>query len=213
LIDDHASFRQSLAFILEHDPDMTVVGQAGSVAEARSLVEGVEVAVVDLDLPDGNGIEIIPLLRAANPEGEVLLLTASVDQVELARSIESGAAGVIHKSAHVTTIVEAIRKLSRGEHLHSPQEVMQLLRAASRERELFHQGEEKLASLTPRENEVLKLLGEGLSDKEIAERLGVGHETVRTHMVNILGKLGVTSRLQALVFALRHGAVELSSHS
>ena len=84
-----------------------------------------------------------------------------------------------------------------------------MLRHANRQREQRREGEEALASLTPREREVLQLLGEGLSDKEIAERMGVGSETVRTHMVNLLGKLGVNSRLQALVFAVRYGAVRI----
>src|SRR5438128_10652145 len=99
LVDDHASFRQPLAFLLAREPDIAVVGQAGSLAEARRILEGVEVAVVDLGLPDGPGVELVHELRAANPLGAVLILTASLDRREHARAVEAGASGVLHKSA------------------------------------------------------------------------------------------------------------------
>jgi DNA-binding NarL/FixJ family response regulator len=210
LVDDHAAFRQPLAFMMDREADLTVAGQAGSLAEARDLLIDIDVAVVDLDLPDGNGVELISDLRAANPRGAVLILTASANRAQEAQAVEAGAAGVMHKSVGIREIIDAVRRLAEGEHLLSPREAIDLLRLATREREQNREGQAALESLTPREMEVLQALAEGLSDKEIAQRLHVSAETVRTHMVNILSKLHVDSRLQALVFAIRHGAVNIT---
>lgn len=208
LVEDHASFRQALAFMLERESDITVVGQAGSLAEARRLLAGVDVAILDLGLPDGNGMVLIEELRAANPRGRVLILTASADQGDLARVIELGAAGTLNKSVGAGEIVTAIRRLSAGETLFSPGEIVELLRLAGRQRERTREAQLALDRLTRREHEVLQALAAGLTDKEIARRLHISAETVRTHMVNLLAKLGVESRLQAVVFAARHGAVK-----
>ncbi len=210
LVDDHASFRQPLAFMLNREPDLTVVAQAGSLAEARGLLnEEIDVAVVDLVLPDGNGVTLVRDLRAANSHSQVLVLTASVDRRDLARAVEAGASGVMNKSASIEEIISAIRGLSGGEQLMSPRELVDLLRLAVQQREQDRDAELALGRLTPREREVLQALAEGLNDREIGQQLHVSTETVRTHMVNILGKLGVESRLQALVYALRHGAVTI----
>ncbi len=210
LVDDHASFRQPLAFMLNREPDFTVVAQAGSLAEARALLnEEIDVAVVDLVLPDGNGATLVRDLRTANSHSQVLVLTASVDRRDLARAVEAGASGVMNKSASIEEIISAIRGLSNGEQLMSPRELVDLLRLAVQQREQDRDAELALGRLTPREREVLQALAEGLNDREIGQQLHVSTETVRTHMVNILGKLGVESRLQALVYALRHGAVTI----
>lgn len=207
LVDDHAAFREPLAFMLDRDPDLDIVAQAGSLTEARSLLHNIDLAVVDLDLPDGTGVDLVKELRAINPYGMVLVLSASVNQKDLAEAVEAGAAGILHKSSRIDDIIAAIRRLIAGEPLLSPTQVIEMLRLATRERERNREAEQALAQLTPRERDVLQALAEGLSDKEIAQQLFISTETVRTHMVNILGKLGVESRLQALVFALRHGAV------
>jgi DNA-binding NarL/FixJ family response regulator len=209
LVEDHASFRQPLAFMLEREPDITGVEQAGSLAEARGRLGGVDVAVVDLSLPDGNGVDLVRELRAANAHGVVLMLTASDNRAQFARAVEAGAAGVMHKSAGIDEIIGAVRRLRDGEVLLSPQQTIELLRLAGQNREHAREARAALARLTRRESEVLQALADGLNDKDIAQRLHVTTETVRTHMVNILGKLGVASRLQALVFALRHGAVTI----
>jgi DNA-binding NarL/FixJ family response regulator len=214
LVDDHASARQPLAILLDREPDIAVVAQAGSLAEARArLAEAevaVDVAVVDLGLPDGDGVELVRDLRATNPEGAVMVLTSSVDRRHHARAVEAGASGVLAKSAQLAEIIGAIRRLCEGEPLLPPREAIDLLRLAGRERDQQHAAQAALARLTGREREVLQALADGLSDKEIAERLNVSAKTVRAHMVNLLGKLGVDSRLQALVFAVRHGVVTIA---
>lgn len=209
IVDDHAAFRQPLCFFLEREPKFTVAAQAGSLAEARRILNGIDVAVVDLDLPDGDGTELIGELHAANPQSMVLVLTASAEREAHARAIDAGAAGVLHKSGGINEIVEAIHSLEAGETLLSPDEVGELLRLADRKRAQDREAQLVIRSLTPREREVLQTLAEGLSDKEIAERMYVSVGTVRNHVVHIFGKLGVSSRLQALVFALRHGLVRI----
>jgi two-component system, NarL family, nitrate/nitrite response regulator NarL len=209
LVDDHAAFREPLSFMFDREPEFVVVGQAGSLAEAREILDGADVAVVDLDLPDGNGAELIGELRAANPQGMALILTASADRGAYARAVEAGAAGVLHKSVRVKDIIDAVRRLEAGEALLSPNEVGELLQLAGQQRAQDQEAQRAIDSLTPRELEVLQSLAEGLSDKEIAERLYVGVGTVRTHVVHVLEKLGAHSRLQALVFAVRHDVVEI----
>ena len=211
LVDDHASFRQPLAFMLDREEDISVVGQAGSLAEARPLLaEAVDVAVVDLNLPDGHGVDLIRELRAFNPAGMIVVVTGSAVQRDYAEAVEAGASGVLHKSAGIQEIIKAVRRAGAGEPLLSSRELVEMLRLADRHRVQDREARAALARLTPREQEVLQALADGLADKEIAARLNVRTETVRTHMVNILGKLGVDSRLQALVFAIRHGIVTLN---
>lgn len=209
LVDDHVSFRQPLAYMFDREPDLRVVGQAGTLAEARGHLTDIDLAVVDLNLPDGSGLDFIGELRISNPGAMALVLTASSDKVEWGSAIEAGATGVLHKSSTISDIISAVRRLGAGEHLLSPREVSELLRLVGQQREQDRVAQQALARLTPREREVLQALADGLNDKEIALRLTISTETARSHMVNILGKLGVDSRLQALVFAVRHGAIKI----
>jgi DNA-binding NarL/FixJ family response regulator len=211
LVEDHASFRQTLALVFDQEPDFEVVAQAGTVAEARRVMQNrdADLAVVDLSLPDGEGVELIEELREANPLFAALVLTASLDRAEHARAVEAGAAGILHKSAEVDEILDAARGLAAGETLLSPEELVELLRIAGQSREEEREARASIEQLTRREREVLMALSEGLSNKQIAERLHMSVDTERTHMMNILNKLGVHSRLQALLFAARHGLVEL----
>jgi DNA-binding NarL/FixJ family response regulator len=187
LVEDHASFRQALAFMFEREKEFVVTGQAGSLAEAHAFIrkapDGVDVAVVDL--------------------------SASLEPARFAQAVEAGASGVLHKSAAIGEIVDAVRRLRSGEALLSPTEVIEMLRMVSRKRQEEYEAQKAIEKLTPREKQVLQALAEGLDSKDIAGRLHITIETERTHMVNILNKLGVHSRLQALVFAARHDIVEI----
>lgn len=209
LVEDHASFRQALAFMFEREPEFTVAAQAGSVAEARESVDGADVAVVDLGLPDGDGIELVEDFSSRKPSVATLVLSASLEPARFASAVEAGAAGVLHKSASITEIVDAVRRLLAGEALISANDMIQMLRTVSRKRQEEMESRQMIDKLTRREKEVLQALGEGLDSKEIAQKLHITVETERTHMVNILNKLGVHSRLQALVFALRNGVIEV----
>jgi DNA-binding NarL/FixJ family response regulator len=196
--------------MLERESEFEVVGQVGSVAEAQALdrqsLEDVEVAIVDLALPDGDGLD---LLEDFSSRTVTLVLSASLETARFARAVESGASGVLHKSTPIKEIVDAVRRLKAGEALLSPGDVIEMLRFVNRERQEELSVRRAVERLTPREREVLQALAEGLESKEIADKLNVTVETERTHMVNILHKLGVHSRLQALVFAARHGVVQI----
>ena len=211
LVEDHASFRQTLALVFDQQPDFQVVAQAGSLGEARRVMRGREadMGVIDLALPDGEGVELIEELCEANPEFAALVLTASLDRAEHARAIEAGAAGVLHKSADVDEILDATRRLASGETLISSDELVEMLRLAGQSREELREARASIEQLTRREMQVLEALAEGLTNREIAERLHMSVDTERTHMMNILSKLGVHSRLQALLFAARYGLIEL----
>ena len=213
IIDDHDTFREPLAFMLEREPDLTVLAKPRSLSEAREALDdaglAVEVAIVDLNLPDGSGADLIKELRDSRPRATALVLSATADKRHLAAAIEAGAAGVMHKSAPMGDLVQAVRRLHAGEQLLSQEEVIDALRFLTRERQSTREAELASDRLTPREREVLQALGEGLSDREIARRLHVGEGTVHSHVTNILSKLEVSSRLQALVFAVRHGVVTI----
>ena len=209
LVDDHASFRQALAYLIDREPDLEVSGQAGTLADAVTLLADAEVAVIDVLLPDGSGLDLIPQFHSVRPDGQALVLAANTDPPQFARSVEAGAGGVLNKAAAVAEIISAIRKLATGEPLMSVGEVMELLRASGRERDQRERIERVAARLTPREREVLQALADGRSNKEIARQLHITIETQRTHMVNILSKLEVHSQLQAVVFAIRNGIVRL----
>jgi len=211
LLEDHASFRQTLAYVFDQQPDFQVVAQAGTLTEARLAMDGSEadLGVIDLTLPDGEGTVLIPELRDVNPAFAALVLTASLDRAEYARAIEAGAASVLHKSADVDDILDATRRLGEGEALISQEELIELLRLAGQNREEKLEARASIEQITPREQEVLSSLAEGLSNKEIAAKLHMSVDTERTHMMNILNKLGVHSRIQALLFAARHGLVEI----
>lgn len=213
ILDDHDTFRDPLAFMLDREPDLSVVARARSLSEASGILEdpdfAVDVALVDLNLPDGSGADLIKDLRKSRPRSTALVLSATADQRHLATAIEAGAAGVMHKSAPMGDLVEAVRRLAAGEQLLSQEEVIEALRFLTRVRETTREAQLATDRLTPREREVLQALAEGSSDREIARQLHVGEGTVHSHVTNILSKLEVSSRLQALVFAVRHGVVTI----
>lgn len=213
LVDDHASFREATASVFEREPGFEVVGQAGSLTEAREMIKDeaseADVAVVDLGLPDGYGADLISELHAANPRAQALVLSATLDRAEIARAVEAGAAGVLHKSADMDEVVESVRRVQAGETLLPMEEVVELLRYAGSQRDQEQEARQAIAQLTPREKEVLQALAEGLDSKEIAQRLNISTVTERNHVASILAKLGVHSRLQALILVLKHGVVEI----
>jgi two-component system nitrate/nitrite response regulator NarL len=209
LVDDHAAVRQAIAAALEREAGFTVVGQAGSLAEARELLEGVDVAVIDLGLPDGYGADLIPELRHFNRRAQALVLTSTLDRTELARAVDRGAACALDKVAHLDDVVDAVRRLWAGETLLPLDEVLELMRHAARDRAREHDDRQAIARLTRREREVLQALAEGLDSEAMAQRFHISIRTQRNHIANVLSKLGVHSQLQALVFALRYDLVQV----
>lgn len=215
LVEDHASSREPLAFMIGQESGMNVAAEAGSLGEARQKLSQVgvslDLAIVDLELPDGSGTELIRELHALNRRAQVLVLTAYSDFKHVSAAVEAGAAGVIHKSASIREVIEAVRRLEAGELLLSQSEIVELSKAARAWRRKEEKSQAMLARLTAREREVLQALAEGLSDKQIASRLYIGPGTVRSHLVNVFVKLEVTSRLEAVLFVVRHGSIEIDT--
>ena len=211
LVEDHASFRQALALVFDREKEFEVVAQAGSLSEAREAIsaEPIDAAVVDPALPDGSGADFIREIADGKKNVSTLVLSASLDPAQFAEAVEAGASGVLHKSAGLYDIVDAVRRMRAGEVLLSPNQMIEMLRVVSRKRQEEHEARRSIERLTRREREVLQALAEGLDSKQIAAKLHITFETERTHMVNILNKLGLHSRLQALVFAVRYGVVEI----
>ena len=213
LVDGQTAFRELLALRLAQEPDFLVIEEASSLGEIRQgLQRGVvDVALVELVLPDGGGVELIHDLRTGNPEAHVLVVTASEDRHQHAGALAAGASGVLSKTVRAAEIIAAIRTLCAGEALLSPREAIELLRLVDQQREAERTAHHLLEQLTRRERQLLQLLAEGLDDAAMAERLHISPKTVRNHMVHVLDKLGVHSRLQALVLAARHGLVSVNS--
>jgi PAS domain S-box-containing protein len=209
LVDPHTAVRQAIAARFELEPGFIVSAQAGSLADARAALADVDVAVIDLRLPDANGAELIRMLSEVNPRAQALVLSAGLDRVQVARAIESGAADALDKTAELDEVVDHVRRLHAGETLVALDEVVQLLRLASITREQERSARAAIDSLTPREREVLQALADGLDSQGVADRLHISIQTQRNHVANILGKLGVHSQLQAVVFAVRYGVVEI----
>ena len=150
-------------------------------------------AIIDLGLPDGSGEELIPELGKTHPDSQSLVLTYFSDRERLATAVAAGAAGILHKSAPVEEVMDAVRRLYQGEQLLSLQEVVAAVQYLDHERRRDQEVERLVNDLTARERDVLQALAEGLSDRAIAERFSVGPATVRTHVTHILAKLEAQS--------------------
>lgn len=204
LVDDHQMFVSSLAFVLENEPDLRVVGVATSIRAALDLAasSAPEVILLDYRMPDGDGISAIGPLLAAAPRAQVVMLTASTSEQVLLAAVEAGAAGFVDKSRDLGEVTAAVRSAASGESLISPQLLARLLPRLRR-----HENNGPGQQLTEREREVLGYLAEGLSNAEIAARMVVSVHTVRNHVANLSAKLGAHSKLEALATAVRLGLV------
>ena len=208
LVDDHQLLTDSLARILSAEPDMDVVGIAGTVAEARDLAhERMDVVLMDYRLPDGTGAEATRAIKARWPTARVVMLTAVQDDETVIESIQAGADGYLTKDRAVDDVVQAVRSARNGEAL-LPRSVM--IDIANRVRTRRDRGNEQLAPepLTPRELEVLRALADGLPSPEICERLVISRNTLRTHIQNIMSKLHAHSKLEAVTVGLRFRIIE-----
>lgn len=211
LLDDHTVLRNALAFLLEREEDLTVAAGAASLAEARAVLAetSVDVIVVDLELPDGSGLEVVAELSKRRPGTAAIVLTGNERPETHALAVAAGAVGFLHKSTAASALAMAIRRVAAGEPLLSPAETVSLLLQAAQYDTQTQATRDALARLTPRERDVLRELAAGHDNQTIADRLNLGTETVRTYVAQILRKLGVASRLQAALFAVRVGLVDL----
>ena len=202
LLDDHEVVRRGLKDLLEADGDIEVVGESGLAQEATRRIPALRphVAVLDGRLPDGSGIDVCRDIRSAHPEIAALILTSYDDDEALFAAIMAGAAGYVLKQIRGNDLVDAVRRVAAGQSLLDPAvtaQVLDRLRKGPPE-------DAALAPLTEQERRILELIGEGLTNRQIGERMFLAEKTVKNYVSSLLSKLGMERRTQAAVFAAKH---------
>lgn len=205
LVDDHSVVRQGLRMFLALEPDLEVVGEAENGAEAVRQAKELQpdVVLMDLLMPVMDGITAIGILRRELPDTEIIALTSVLEDEKVIGAVRAGAIGYLLKDTQADELCRAIKAAAAGQVQLSPQAAARLMREVK--------APESPETLTERETEVLRLLAKGQSNKEIAQTLTIGEKTVKTHVSNILAKLGVPSRTQAALYAVRIGLVSTNA--
>jgi DNA-binding NarL/FixJ family response regulator len=199
LVDDHEIVRRGVADLFEDEPDLEIVGEAATVTEALARIPAVEVdvAVLDVRMPDGNGVELCRDLRSQMPELRCLILTSYSDDEALLNAIMAGASGFVLKQVLGNDLITAVRKVGAGESLLDAKTTEALMKRIRQGKD--HGG--ALAGLTDQERAVFDLVGEGLTNRQIAARLFLAEKTVKNYVSHLLAKLGMQRRTQAAVLA------------
>ncbi|MFB7845193.1 response regulator [Microbacterium sp. NPDC056052] len=200
LVDDHEIVRQGLAGVVGGQPDLTVVGEAATVHDALARIAATQpdVAVLDVRLPDGNGIDLCRQIRQDHPQVQCLILTAYDDDDAMFAAVMADAAGYLLKSVRAAGLLDAIRAVAAGRRLLHPgaeRNAMQRMRDAPEE-------DPRFGSLGLRERQILALIADGLTNRQIGERLGLAEKTVKNYVSGLLRKLGLDHRTQAAVFEI-----------
>jgi two-component system, NarL family, response regulator DevR len=201
LLDDHEVVRRGLRELLEADDGLEVVGEAGTAQEAIARIPPTrpDVAVLDVRLPDGDGIEVCREVRSSHPEIQCVILTSFTDDQALLQAILAGASGYVAKQLKGDDIVDAVRRVAAGQSLLDP-----AVTARARERLLAEPREdERVARLSAQERTILDLIADGLTNRQIATELNLAEKTVKNYVSNLLAKLGMNHRTQAAVYAAR----------
>lgn len=198
LLDDHEVVRRGLKALIEAEDDLVVIGEAGSAGMALAAIQRAQpdVALLDVRLPDGNGVEVCREVRAAYPDVHCLMLTSFSDDEALFDAIMAGASGYLLKEAKGQDLVAAIRRVAAGESLLDPAvtgRVLERLRRGDQE-------DPRIATLTEQERRILELVAEGHTNRQIAETIHLAEKTVKNYVSNILAKLGMARRTEAAVF-------------
>jgi len=201
LLDDHEIVRHGLRDLFESEDDLVVVGESGSAKEAERIIPALRphVAVLDARLPDGSGIDVCRSIRSRDPSISGIILTSYDDDEALFAAIMAGAAGYVLKQIRSTDLVDAVRRVAAGQSLLDPAvtaRVLDRIRHAD-------EAPSELARLTDREREILVLIAEGLTNRQIGERLFLAEKTVKNYVSNLLMKMGMQSRTEAAVYAAR----------
>lgn len=204
LLDDHELVRRGLKDLLEQEDDIEVVGESSLAKDAAARIPTIlpDVAVLDARLPDGSGIEVCRDVRSTNPEIAVIILTSYDDDDALFAAIMAGAAGYVLKQVRGTDLVDAVRRVANGQSLLDPavtQRVLNRIREGRPE-------DDPLSALTKQERRILTLIGEGLTNRQIAAEMFLAEKTVKNYVTQLLSKLGLERRTQAAVLVTRHGA-------
>jgi DNA-binding NarL/FixJ family response regulator len=201
LLDDHEIVRRGVKELLEAEPDIKVVGEAGTAASALARIPALrpDVAVLDVRLPDGDGVSVCRDIRSSMPEVACLMLTSFGDDEALFDAIMAGAAGYVLKQIRGTDLVGAIRTVASGESMLDPEAASRVMR---RMRDQARRSD-PLAELTPQERRILELIGEGLTNRQIGERMYLAEKTVKNYVSALFAKLGMERRTQAAAYAAR----------
>ena len=202
LLDDHEIVRRGLRELLESEDDIEVVGESGLAQEAIRKIPALrpDVAVLDGRLPDGSGVDVCREIRSKHPEIAALILTSFDDDEALFSAIMAGAAGYVLKQVRGNDLIQTIRRVAAGQSTLDPavtQQVLDRLRNGPAE-------DPALAALTPQERRILELIGEGMTNRQIADAMFLAEKTVKNYVSGLLAKLGLQRRTQAAVFATRH---------
>ncbi len=205
IADDHKVVREGLRFLLSSEPGIEVAGEAADGAAALDAVRALrpDVLLLDLFMPRLDGMSVLRCLRDEGLGTHVLVLTSATDDSHLLEAVKTGALSFLPKTAGVEQVIEAVRAAARGEAVLQPAATARLLK------ELRGGVPDPLRSLTPRETDVLREVARGRANREIARTLSLSEETVKSHVSNILAKLGLADRTQAAIFALQHHVVPL----
>lgn len=208
LVDDHEVVRRGVHDLLDTEPDIEVVGEADSVAHAlaRGPALRPDVAVLDVRLPDGDGISVCRELRSSMPGLACLMLTSFDDDEALLDAIMAGAAGYVLKQIKGSDLVSSVRTVASGQSMLDPATTARLMSSLRGDKRAEDPEQEALAELSPRERQILDLVGEGLTNRQIGKRLFLSEKTVKNNVSRLLAKLGVERRIQAAVIATQGGA-------
>jgi len=210
IVEDHRLVQQGLNALLGEVPEIRVVGVAGTATEAVETAARwpPQVVLMDFRLPDGDGAQATERIRTEHPEAAVVFLSADMSDAAMMRAVDAGACGYVSKEASVEELAEAIIRAGQGEFLIPAAEMARLL-TRHRETRRAEAARQLIAhDLTRREHEVLEMMGKGLDNYEIADALGIGYGTVRSHVRGVLEKLGARSRLQAVAMARERGVID-----
>jgi len=210
IVEDHKIFVDALKRVISLEKDLEFVGSVTTFNDSLPLVRNIrpDILILEIELTDGDGLELLPQIKRVSPRTKTLVLTRSSDDMKLVRAVERGARGYLSKSCSLSELFLTLRKVSRGELVVPSERLIELLRRVSHGRKVVVQGSQVWERLTPRENEVLKCLARGKSGELIAEELSITPLTVRTHIRNLMSKLGVHSRLEAVSYAVNNGLLD-----
>jgi two-component system nitrate/nitrite response regulator NarL len=212
VVDDHRTFAEALALAVRLERDMEAwVAACGADAIEIARRERPHIVLLDMEMPGMGGVETIRRLLEVYPETKVVVLSAHDDDLVKARAVEAGAIGYVSKVTPLTELPDLVRKANRGEAILDAQERSRLLRHLRHRRHQEATERQRVNRLTPRQTEILQMLAEGIPTTEIAGKLGVSPLTLRTHVQNILTRLGVHTKLEAMALAIRHGKVKAVS--
>ncbi len=211
LLDDHEVVRRGVAALLEAESDIEIAGEAATAAHALARIPAVrpDVAILDVRLPDGDGVTVCREIRSRLPELACLMLTSFSDEEALFDAVMAGAAGYVLKQIHGSDLVTAVRTVASGQSLLDPHSTAQML-AHLRERQTR---KDPLAALSDQERQILQLIGEGLTNRQIGERLFLAEKTVKNYVSNLFTKLDMRRRTQAAAFAAQLKAARNDSRS